>query len=211
MSGGRILSWAMVAALGWMPVNWAISWIRGEARPDAELTSLALGTLACWGFAAGLAYFLVVSARGIRMAKERRAIAAGATSASTAFPHQKPTAFHWQDNGNFAFEVVGESFYQPELNALVPSSNGEWIAIYHIATLLPEDNNPHDDKAVSVHIQGKQVGHLSRDDARSFRRRLSAKKITGLATTCPAVIRGGGVIGNEKALYGVRLDMKPFD
>jgi len=208
MSGGRILSWVIVAVLAWTPISSILSLVSGTP-PDDALSSLAVTTFVCWGIAGCLGYFLVVSARGLRIAKERQARAAAPAFVGIGVPSSNSTGLHWHDNGNFDFEVVGESYYQAHLNALVASAYGEWVEVHHIATLLPEDNNPHDDKAVSVHINGKQVGYLSREDARSFRRRMSAKRITG-PTTCPALIRGGGLINNRPAPYGVRLDMKPF-
>jgi hypothetical protein len=122
----------------------------------------------------------------------------------------QPAAFHWDDGGNFDFEVVGESFYQSHLASVAVGADG-WANEHRIATLLPEDDNPHDKMAVGVYIGGRQVGHLSRDDARSFRRRLSAKGISKQLTTCNATIRGGGIVNGKPALYGVWLDMKTFE
>jgi len=128
------------------------------------------------------------------------------------------TEFRWSDDGNFNFAVVGESFYQKDLKVLVGEHEDKGCRIYGVATLYPEDDNPHDNKAVAVYVKtvenqpGRQVGHLSRRDARSFRRRLGRKKLTGKGTLCDAVIVGGRL--NKKGIrqsYGVWLDMKPFD
>jgi len=128
------------------------------------------------------------------------------------------TNFRWSDDGNFNFAVVGESFYQKNLKVLVGEHEDKGCRVYGTAVLVPEDDNPHDNKAVAVHVKtaenqpGRQVGHLSRQDARSFRRRLGRKKLTGKSTLCDAVIVGGRV--NKKGIrqsYGVWLDMKPFD
>jgi len=128
------------------------------------------------------------------------------------------TNFRWSNGGNFNFAVVGESFYQKDLKVLAGEHEDKGCRVYGTAVLCPEDDNPHDNKAVAVYIKtaenqpGRQVGHLSRQDARSFRRRLGTKKLTGKATLCDAVIVGGRV--NKKGIrqsYGVWLDMKPFD
>ena len=78
------------------------------------------------------------------------------------------------------------------------------------ALLIPDNGNKYDDKAVRVDIEGMTVGHLSREDARSFRRRLGAKKLTGQITSCKAIVCGGGVRNGEKWKYGVSLNIKEF-
>ena len=116
--------------------------------------------------------------------------------------------FHWPSIGDFEFEVVGESYYQDALRRI--ASGGDQGKVW-TAMLIPEHDNPHDDLAVRVEIEGLKVGHLSRDDARSFRRRLGAKKLSNHITACNAMITGGSVRKNgEKLLYGVMLDIKPF-
>lgn len=117
----------------------------------------------------------------------------------------------WPGEGNFEFEVVGESNYQNHIRVLAGEHGDEWANTQHVALLVPEDQNPHDDKAVSVIINGGLVGYLSRDDARSFRRRLSAKKLGRQITGCAAVVRGGGIKNGQRVPYGVWLDMKPFN
>lgn len=117
----------------------------------------------------------------------------------------------WDGPGYFDFEIVGESNYQPALAALA-GTHGERSPDKECqAALIPEDDNRYDDKAVRVDINGLTVGYLSRDDARSFRRRLGAKRLTGQITHCAAVIVGGYRMKNgERASYGVKLDIKPF-
>lgn len=125
------------------------------------------------------------------------------------------TVFHWSDGGNFDFPVVGTSYSQEHIRSLVDGidDHGEWNTrgVSCTATLMPYSTNPYDNKAVSVHINGNLIGHLSRENARSFRRRLGAKKLTGKATSCDAVIIGGGLKDGQRKFYGVRLDLKQFD
>lgn len=116
----------------------------------------------------------------------------------------------WENDGNFEFEIVGESFYQDTL-AYLSSMYESGKPRLFVAALVLEDNNPHDDKAVAVTIDGCKVGHLSREDARSFRRRLSMQGLKGQTTCCWAAIFGG----NPKKdgafkQFGVWLEMKPF-
>lgn len=109
---------------------------------------------------------------------------------------------------SFDFPIVGESHYQEALARLV--SEGEHR--FFTAALIPETDNPYDRSAVRVDINGMTVGHLSAENARSFRRRLASKKLGGQTTTCGAKIYGGGSsdTGKEKS-FGVWLDLKPFE
>ena len=120
------------------------------------------------------------------------------------------TPFHWMLDGSFDFEVVGESYYQAAIAQIVAAPNFD-PNMNIVAHLIPEHDNPHDDSSVRVEIDGLKVGHLSREDARSFRRRLGAKKLSNQITTCDARILGGGADNSGRKLdYGVFLDMKPF-
>lgn len=128
-----------------------------------------------------------------------------------------PEQIHeWPQLNEFDFDIVGEQYYQPAISKIYQS----WVSNHKEgdivdpldAYLIPDDNNPYDDKAVRVDIDNYTVGHLNRDDARSFRRRLGAKKLTGQITKCKATITGGHELKNgNTASYGVALDLKPFE
>ena len=119
--------------------------------------------------------------------------------------------FKWPSRGEFEFEVVGESHYQMAIARLAGDHSTDGADVQCVAELWPEDNNRHDSKAVAVKIHGNLVGYLSREDARSFRRRLGQKGLAGQVTTCDASIVGGMLRNGDKWHYGVRLDIKPFD
>ena len=70
------MAWAIVAIAFLVPVNWIRLWIAGDIPKDATVVQFLIGTSICWGVAAALSYFLVVSARGIKIkkAKEDQAI-----------------------------------------------------------------------------------------------------------------------------------------
>lgn len=119
--------------------------------------------------------------------------------------------FEWEDDGDFQFEVVGESFYQQNIIRVV-NKFAEGESRVCMATIELDDYNEYDSKAVAVFIDRLKVGHLSREDARSFRRRLGRKGLTGQTTCAKAVIVGGGYTkSGEAKSYGVYLDMKPFN
>ena len=147
--------------------------------------------------------------RGSSGTKARSAKPKGGGSSHTLSSIQE---FHWEGKGDFDFEVVGESNYQRALAAFA-DDHGTSSAEKHLrATLLLEDSNRHDSKAVAVQVEGTTVGYLSRADARSYRRRLGQKRLSGVDATCDALVVGGGTSKNgEKLFYGIKLDIKPFE
>lgn len=111
--------------------------------------------------------------------------------------------------GKFHVDVAGESFYEESFAALCGERTIEGIRIDVRAQLTLEDDNPHDKHAVRVTIEGHQVGHLSRADARAFRRlvrygRLSEHEVF----ECSGLICGGWDRGDgDRGNFGVRLDL----
>lgn len=126
-------------------------------------------------------------------------------------PPASAVTHEWPSEGRFEFDVVGESAYQDALRRLA-GQHGEASCREEVdAELVPEDGNKFDDLAVAVKVRGELVAYFSREDARSFRRRLAQKGLSGQKTKCRAMIVGGGVDKTGKAYhYGVRLDIKPF-
>jgi hypothetical protein len=158
-----------------------------------------------------VAWLFIRPSKSARREKER-----GAQSSKQESPPSSATsasdAFHWPKLGDFDFEVVGESNYQKTLAALAGDHGDRSANLDCIAYLVPEDDNRHDPKAVSVQISGRTVGYLTRENARSFRRRLGQKGLGGRITSCDACIVGGGTRkSGEKLFYGVKLDLKPFE
>lgn len=111
-------------------------------------------------------------------------------------------------DGEFAFDIVGESFHQPELERLAGKKTQDAKAVQKTAILLHEPSNPHDKKAVAVHIDGLKVGYLSRDDARSYLAQLKRSSIPILSPlSAQAMIIGGWRRKGSEGAYGVKLDM----
>ena len=103
--------------------------------------------------------------------------------------------------GAFAVNVVGVSQYQRVLEAAAEEGVIE-------AVLVLEDDNPHDDQAVAVHIDGERAGYLSRADARRFRADLAAAGNATLSVRCKAKIVGGfETKSGERAHFGLKLDL----
>lgn len=118
--------------------------------------------------------------------------------------------FTWPSSSKFQFRIDGEPQYQPKLEKLAAQikknkkRNNTAPALK--AYLIPDNKH----KLVQVQIDDKIVGHLNISNARSFRRRLSAKKLSGQTTVCDALIGGGQFEDGRKQYYNVMLDLKPF-
>jgi hypothetical protein len=120
--------------------------------------------------------------------------------------------YHWESTDYYEFEVVGEPHYQTDIASLAGDHDDKGAAKEYTAMLIPEDSNAYDNKSIRVDIKGLTVGYLSKIDARSFRHRLGAKKLSGQVTSCDAVVKGGHLMRSGKhASYGVSLAIKPFD
>ena len=113
-----------------------------------------------------------------------------------------------QGPGNYEIEVVGESHYQRALESICGGRTEYSAEKYVQATLVLEDQNPHDSQAVRVDVSEMTVGYLPRDTARSYRRRLREAGHPRLTGRCNAVIRGGWDRGpQDRGHFGVWLDL----
>lgn len=109
--------------------------------------------------------------------------------------------------GTHSLDVVGESHYQKTLETICGGHTREGHRKVVEATLICEDDNPKDKKAVRVDIQGNTVGHLDRDDARQHRKNLRRNGCAGADVTCSAMVVGGWNRGKGNIGYfGVKLD-----
>lgn len=115
-----------------------------------------------------------------------------------------------QGNGEYEFDIVGESHYQKALDELAGGKSEDGHHIETEALLMLDDDNEYDDKAVAVGISGHLVGHLPREMARSFRQRLAEGGHPRASAVCGALIVGGWRRSNgDEGHYGVRLDLPP--
>ncbi len=110
--------------------------------------------------------------------------------------------------GTYSVDVVGESHYQQALEGICGGRTENSQRLVVEAFLVFEDDNPHDSKAVRIFIQGKTVGYLDRETARSFRKQIGAIRMTGVAAKCSAIIVGGWDRGGgDRGYFGVKLDL----
>jgi hypothetical protein len=94
-----------------------------------------------------------------------------------------------EDDEDWEIDVVGESFHLAELVALLE----RYPARECVAIVRREPANKYDNQAVEVLIDGVQVGHLSREDARDYQPRLRSWEKKGHAMWAIAELAGGGL------------------
>jgi hypothetical protein len=110
--------------------------------------------------------------------------------------------------GTYSLDIVGESKYQSTLEKICGGRTEEGHEKIVQATLIHEDDNPYDNKAIRVDIDGMTVGYLSRENAREYRTRLKEAGHPGITATCSAIIVGGWDRGaRDRGHFGVKLDL----
>lgn len=106
--------------------------------------------------------------------------------------------------GDISLSVVGESHYQLNLRRLAHDPH-ERVRIDIRAVLVAESENHYDPEAISVWIESLQVGHLSRDDAHTYRPGLLALE----QAHSEGIALRGDIVGAET--LGVFLRHNPAD
>lgn len=111
--------------------------------------------------------------------------------------------------GTQTLEVVGESRRQENLWAIVGHGpRNERVRRECYALLVPETENPYDENAITVWVNGLHVGYLSRADAMVYR-----AGVISLMKSAPVAVAGeivGGGRGGPPML-GVFLHHDPAD
>ncbi len=90
-----------------------------------------------------------------------------------------------------SLDVVGESYNREALEAVTGGPRTEGIRTIKWASLVAEHDNPYDPHAVGVFIDGRKVGHLSREDAGSFWPLIDRIQTANRVAYCRADIYGG--------------------
>jgi len=125
--------------------------------------------------------------------------------------HRSKATIYLEGPGTYSMPVVGESHYQNNLGTICGKRKSREENKIVKAVLVPENDNPHDNLAVRIDIQGKTVGYLNREYAREYRLRLAQAGFHDIVATCSANIRGGWKRGNDIGRYGVWLDLPMED
>ena len=106
------------------------------------------------------------------------------------------------DDGEYTYEVVGESYQRDHLTALIRAHNAfEAGQILSTAVLEMEPSNPFDSSAVKVVVEGTQVGYIPKFDSPAVTEMIkkSGKKVYEVP------VRIGWDTNSPSPLIGVRL------
>lgn len=123
-------------------------------------------------------------------------------------PNRSSVTINLPGPGTFEFDIVGEASYQDALSSICGGKTESSAERYVDAELYLEDENPHDNKAVCVRVEGKTVGYLSRKDARNFRNQVKEFEDQDPIFFCKAVIVGGWQRSkSDQGNFGIRLDL----
>ena len=113
--------------------------------------------------------------------------------------------------GTEVVRVVGEASFQDTLLGLTGGRRhygGVRMAV--VAHLVPEPDNPADTQAIAVHIAGRTVGYLGREDAARYGPWVrTARARWGEATASATVVGGWEREHGEVGFFGVRLVLGP--
>ncbi|MFP1683333.1 HIRAN domain-containing protein [Alloalcanivorax sp. C16-1] len=122
---------------------------------------------------------------------------------------RSPYEAHIRSTGRFDINVAGESFYQEALIDIEARLGRGWDDEGLQAFIVPEDDNPHDRNACGVYIDGEKVGHLSRENAREFRKKIGGRLLRDHSHFGVRARLVGGQ--PDKPSFGVILDMPAED
>lgn len=105
-------------------------------------------------------------------------------------------------DGDYDFDIVGESNYQDALERIAGRSD-ESAEYYCTAQLVPEPKNSHDNRAIRVDIDSRTVGYIARNETSDFHSVLG-----GRSANVDALIVGGWERGKRgRGHFGVKLDI----
>jgi hypothetical protein len=92
--------------------------------------------------------------------------------------------------GDELVPVVGTSHYQPSLAEISGRKGDDEIRFETRATLVPEPDNAHDPNAIAVHVGGRLVGYLSRDENPRWQEVVKTLDAHGQVAAADAMIAG---------------------
>jgi len=101
--------------------------------------------------------------------------------------------------------IVGESFYQENLEEIAGGKHEQSAEIIVRVELRRTPNNPYDSNAVGVFVEDLQVGNLSREDAKIMGAFLISEGVA--SAQCLGTIIGGWKRKDSEGHFGLELDI----
>jgi len=109
-------------------------------------------------------------------------------------------------SNSYSVRAVGTSNYQNALEKLAGGRSTESARTPVKVLLVEENDNPHDENAVKVEIEGKKVGYLSRSNASNYRSLLKGFGVEGVNVAYQGMIVGGWQKEGDYGDFGIRID-----
>lgn len=124
---------------------------------------------------------------------------------AAATPTEAVPVIVWR-SASYPMEVVGEAYYQDALIAICGPHSRTGHEQEYPSQLRRDPNNRYDSNAVGVWVMGRQVGHLSRQQAERVSKLMTEAGLHVVG--CAARIRGGWRTNQyDEGHFGVRLAM----
>lgn len=118
-----------------------------------------------------------------------------------------PRYAHWETTGSFKIAAVGTSFYRSDIAFIAQNPDNSRALVICIAYLLPDNQNIHDPHTVRVVVEGRTVGHLSRDFAKRYRSYISDLPSHIQCISVTAAITNGLKTIDKAYEYTVEVDI----
>lgn len=107
----------------------------------------------------------------------------------------------------YKVKVAGSSYHRQAIEQIARNPDGLRALAFCTAYLVPEDDNEYDAYAVKVVVEGKVVGYLAKDYARTYRAFFSELQPPVPTTVVSAAITGGQRVDGREYEYSVELDI----
>lgn len=114
---------------------------------------------------------------------------------------------HWPTSNAYSEEVVGESFYKADFEALTIWPQGVERMLYALATLIPDPENQYDSNAVKVVVEGRHIGHLSKASALRYKKQVTENSDVYDPPVTTANIRIDRLLFDDGPSYSAALDL----
>ncbi|MGO4910469.1 hypothetical protein ACEN2J_19385 [Pseudorhodobacter sp. W20_MBD10_FR17] len=157
---------------------------------------------------------LVGSAKKGKAATKKKVVKENKFDAAADLLDFDEEGFFLEPEESFDFDIVGESFYQDQLQSIAGPKSDNGVNLECESVVYCDNENKHDKNAVTVSIKGLVVGHFAKEDAKEWRSMLAANKATEKNVRVKALIAGGWLRSKKSEVdeghFGVKLDIPHY-